>query len=117
MKKIKWAAVLLGTLLLCIVATEAARYSKEYLIEEAVQEMRKQQEAEKQERERDRQPGYILIHTTDGEEWGFYGDMEIISDGTDGTDIDIDMTGWLVGSTHPCYNPEAEEAGWDYIGN
>ena len=55
--------------------------------------------------------GYILIHTTDGEEWGFYGDMEIISDGTDGTDIDIDMTGWLVGSTHSCYNPELEEKG------
>lgn len=115
MKKRTWAAVLLGTLLICIVGVVAASYVKAKLLEEAVQEMQKQQEARKQER--DRKPGYILIHTTDGEEWGFYGDMEIISDGTDGTDIDIDMTGWLVGSTHSCYNPEAEETGWDYIGN
>ena len=103
MKKRTWAAVLLGTLLLCIAGVAAASYVKAKLLEEAVQEMQKQQEA--------RQPGYILIHTTDGEEWGFYGDMEIISDGTDGTDIDIDMTGWLVGSTHSCYNPELEEKG------
>ena len=115
MKKIKWAAVLLGMLLLCAAAFVAGSYAKEKLIEEAVQEMQNKQEAWQQER--DRKCGYILIHTTDGEEWGFYGDMEIISDGTDSTDIDIDMTGWLVGSTHSCYNPEAEETGWDYIGN
>lgn len=107
MKKQKWAAVLLGTILLCITGIAAAKYAKEKLIEEAVQEAQKQQEA----RQQDTQPGYILIHTTDGEVWGFYGDMKIISDGTDGTDIDIDMTGWVVGSTHSCYNPEAEEKG------
>lgn len=107
MKKRTWAAVLLGTLLLCIAGVAAASYVKAKLLEEAVQEMQKQQEARQQER--NRQPGYILIHTTDGEEWGFYGDMEIISDGTDGTDID--MTGWLVGATHSCYNPELEEKG------
>lgn len=107
MKKRTWAAVLLGAFLLCAAVFAAGSYTKEKLIEETVQEMQKQQ----------RQCGYILIHTTDGEEWGFYGDMEIISDGTDGTDIDIDMTGWLVGSTHSCYNTEAEETRWDYIDN
>ncbi len=107
MKKRTWAAVILGTLFLCVAAFAAGSYAKEKLIEEAVQEAQKQQEA----RQQDQQPGYILIHTTDGETWGFYGDMKIISDGQDGTDIDIDMTGWLVGSTHPCYNPEAEEKG------
>lgn len=105
MKKRTWAAVLLGTLFLCVAAFAAGSYAKEKLIEEAVQEMQKQQEAWQQ----DPQPGYILIHTTDGETWGFYGDMKIISDGTDGKDIDIDMTGWVVGSTHHCYNPETEE--------
>ena len=109
MKKGTRAAIFLGTLLLPAAAFAAGSYAKEKLIEEAVQEMQKQQEAQQQER--DRQCGYILIHTTDGEEWGFYGDMEIISDGTDGTDIDIDMTGWVVGSTHSCYNPELEEKG------
>lgn len=104
MKKRTWAAVLLGTLLLCVVAFAAGSYAKEKLIEEAVQEVQKQQEAQ----QRDQKPGYILIHTTDGEEWGFYGDMKIISDGES---IDIDMTGWVVGSTHPCYNPEMEEKG------
>lgn len=100
MKKRTWAAVILGTLILCAAAVVAGRYAKEKLIEEAAQEARQQ--------ERDRKPGYILIHTTDGEEWGFYGDMEIISDGAE---IDIDMTGWVVGSTHHCYNPELEEKG------
>lgn len=64
---------------------------------------------EKRIEEKDPQSGYILIHTTDGEVWGFYGDMKVISDGADGGDIDIDMSGWLVGSTHDCYNPDPEE--------
>ena len=100
MKKRTWVAVIAGTLFLCAAAYAAGSYAKEKLIEEAVQEMKRQQ---------DTQPGYILIHTTDGEAWGFYGDMKIISDGTDGGDIDIDMSGWLVGSTHDCYNPDPEE--------
>jgi len=98
MKKAKAVAVLLGTGILCTVGFVAGSYTKEHLIEEAAQEARKQAEESK--------PGYILIHTTDGEVWGFCGDMKIISDGTGGGEIDIDMTGWLVGSTHDCYNPE-----------
>lgn len=107
MKKRTWAAVLLGIVLLCIAAFAAGSYAKEKLIEEAAQEVKRQQEDQQQEES----PGYILIHTTDGETWGFYGDMKIISDGTGGKDIDIEMTGWLVGSTHHCYNPEMEEKG------
>ncbi len=103
MKKKTWAAVILGTLLLCAAAYAAGSYAKEKLIEEAVQEAQRQQGAARQ---REPQAGYILIHTTDGESWGFYGDMKIISDGTDGGDIEIDMSGWIVGSTHDCYNPE-----------
>lgn len=106
MKKRTWAVVILGTLLLCAAAVAAGNFARKKLIEEAAQEAQKQQEARQQER--DRKPGYILIHTTDGEIWGFYGDIEIISDGEE---IDIDMTGWLVGSTHHCYNPELEEKG------
>lgn len=106
MKKRTWAAVLLGTAFLCAAGIAAASYTKEKLIEEAVQEAQRQQE--------DKQGakcGYILIHTTDGEEWGFYGQIEILSAGAAGEDIDIDMTGWLVGSTHKCFNPDMEENG------
>lgn len=110
MKKGTRAAIFLGTLLLCAAAFAAGSYAKEKLIEEAVQEMKRQQEPqESREAQQEPQAGYILIHTTDGEVWGFYGDMKIISDGTDGGDIDIDMSGWLVGSTHDCYNPDPEE--------
>lgn len=110
MKKRTWAAVLLVTVFLCAAGIAAASYAKEKLIEEAVQEMKRQQDTqEAPEAGEESKPGYILIHTTDGETWGFYGDMEIISDGTGGSDIDIEMTGWVVGSTHPCYNPEAEK--------
>lgn len=106
MKKKTWAAVIAGTLFLCAAACAAGSYAKRKLIEEAAQEVKRQQEAARQQ---DTQTGYILIHTTDGEAWGFYGDMKIISDGTDGGDIEIDMSGWLVGSTHDCYNPDPEE--------
>lgn len=105
MRKRTWAAVVAGTAFLCIAGTAAAQYAKGKLLEEAVLEVqRRQQEARQQET----QGGYILIHTTDGEAWGFCGDVKVISDGTDGGEVDIEMTGWLVGSTHKCYNPEKE---------
>lgn len=107
MKKQTLTAIILGTLLLCAAAYTAGSYAKEKLIEEAVQEAQERKKTGQQAQ--DPQPGYILIHTTDGEAWGFYGDIKIISDGTDGRDIDIDMSGWLVGSTHDCYNPDQEE--------
>ena len=89
MRKVKWAAVRAAIALMCAAAGYGAgRYA---------------------ERKQEPQAGYILIHTTDGEAWGFYGDMKVISDGTDGRDIDIDMSGWIVGSTHDCYNPDPEE--------
>ena len=69
----------------------------------------RQEPQESREAQQEPQAGYILIHTTDGEAWGFYGDMEIISDGADGGDIEIEMSGWLVGSTHDCYNQDPEE--------
>ena len=109
MKKRTWVAVLLGTAFLCAAAVAAASYTKEKLIQEAVQEVQRQQED--QQKQQGEKCGYILIHTTDGEEWGFYGQIEILSAGEVGEDIDIDMTGWVVGSTHPCYNPETEEKG------
>ena len=110
MKKRIWAAVIAGTLFLCVAAYAAGSYAKERLVEEAVQEMKRQQEPqESREMPQEPQAGYILIHTTDGEAWGFYGDMKIISDGTDGGGIDIDMSGWLVGSTHDCYNTNPEK--------
>lgn len=44
MNKTKWAAVIAGTLFLCVAAYVAGSYAKEKLIEEAVQEMKRQQE-------------------------------------------------------------------------
>lgn len=99
MKKTKRAAVRAAIVLMCAAAGYGAgRYAK-----------RQKEPQESRETQQEPQAGYILIHTTDGEVWGFYGDMKIISDGTDGGDIDIDMSGWLVGSTHDCYNPNPEE--------
>lgn len=96
MKRVKRAAVRAAIVLTCATAGYGAgRYAE-----------RKQQEPQESQ---DPQEGYILIHTTDGEAWGFYGDMKVISDGTDGRGIDIDMSGWLVGSTHDCYNTDPEE--------
>lgn len=55
------------------------------------------------------QEGYILIHSTDGEDWGFYGEITVLSDGSDGNGIDLEMSGWIVGSTHKCYCPDPWE--------
>lgn len=98
MNKAKRAAVRAAIVLMCAAAGYGAGRCA-----------RQQEPQESREMQQEPQAGYILIHTTDGETWGFYGDMKIISDGTGGGDIDIDMSGWLVGSTHDCYNPDPEE--------
>ena len=99
MKKVKRVAVRAAIVLMCAAAGYAAgRYAK-----------RQQEPQESREMRQEPKAGYILIHTTDGEAWGFYGDMKIISDGTDGRDIDIDMSGWIVGATHDCYNTDPEQ--------
>lgn len=50
--------------------------------------------------------GSITIYTPDGAVYGYFGDMDIISDGRDGKQIQIELTGWLVGETHE--KPESE---------
>ena len=105
MKKVKRAAVRAAIVLMCAVAGYAAgQYTKKAQIQRVAQAVRDRRQQEREEKE-----GYILIHTTDGETWGFYGDMKVISDGTDGSGIDIDMSGWIVGSTHDCYSTDPEE--------
>ena len=42
--------------------------------------------------------GSVTIYTSDGAIYGFYGDIEIINDGTDGNQITIELYGWLVES-------------------
>ena len=44
--------------------------------------------------------GSITIYTPDGAVYGYFGDIDIISDGRDGKQIQIELTGWLVGETH-----------------
>ena len=51
--------------------------------------------------------GSITIYTPDGAVYGYFGNIDIISDGRDGKQIQIELTGWLVGETHE----EAESGG------
>ena len=44
--------------------------------------------------------GSITIYTPDGAVYGYFGNIDIISDGRDGKQIQIELTGWLVGETH-----------------
>lgn len=41
--------------------------------------------------------GSVTVFTSDGAVYGFYGDIKIINDGTDGNQITIELYGWLVG--------------------
>lgn len=54
------------------------------------------------------QEAYILINTTDGESWGFYGEVTIEPDGCGGTEITLDRA-WIVGADHECFNAQPEE--------
>lgn len=44
--------------------------------------------------------GSITIYTADGAVYGYFGNIDIISDGRGGKQIQIELTGWLVGETH-----------------
>lgn len=50
------------------------------------------------------QQTYILIHTLDGESWGFMGEITIESDGYGGQEVTLDRA-WIVGADHECFNP------------
>lgn len=50
--------------------------------------------------------GSITIYTPDGAVYGYFGNIDIISDGRDGSQINIVLTGWLVGETQE--EPESE---------
>ncbi|MCM1220823.1 MAG: hypothetical protein NC548_40680 [Lachnospiraceae bacterium] len=41
--------------------------------------------------------GSITIYTPDGMVYGYFGEIDIVNDGKDGSQIDIVLTGWLVG--------------------
>ena len=51
--------------------------------------------------------GSITIYTPDGAVYGYFGNIDIISDGRDGSQINIVLTGWLVGETHEEAESEA----------
>lgn len=53
--------------------------------------------------------GSITIYTPDGAVYGYFGKIDIKSDGKDGSQIDIELNGWLVGETH-----EEEESEVDH---
>lgn len=71
--------------LLCI-SLSGCEEKKEQKSEEAITEVTTQ--------------GSVTIEVLDGNIWGYFGEIEIISDGTDGTQINIEMSdAWLVGTT------------------
>ena len=57
--------------------------------------------------------GSITIYTPDGAIYGYFGNIDIISDGRDGSQINIVLTGWLVGETQE----EPESEGTDHVGD
>lgn len=50
--------------------------------------------------------GSITIYTPDGAVYGYFGEIDIKNDGRDGNQINIVLTGWLVGETKE--EPESE---------
>ncbi len=55
--------------------------------------------------------GSITIYTPDGGTYGYFGEIEILNDGTDGHQIQIECGGWLVGEYQhgePAYTEESE---------
>lgn len=51
--------------------------------------------------------GSIIIYTQDGAVYGYFGKIDIKNDGKDGSQIDIELKGWLVGETHEKVESEA----------
>ena len=51
--------------------------------------------------------GSITIYTPDGAVYGYFGNIDIISNGRDGSQINIVLTGWQVGETHEKEEREA----------
>ena len=57
--------------------------------------------------------GSVTIYTPDGAVYGYFGNIDIISDGRDGSQINIVLAGWLVGETHE----EAESEDINHVGD
>ena len=66
----------------------------EQAAEKVMKEMQ-QQAAEGQENS-----GSVTIYMNDGTVWGYFGEVTVVSDGTDGSQPEIELhRAWLVGST------------------
>lgn len=51
--------------------------------------------------------GSITIYTTDGAVYGYFGEIDIINDGRNGRQIQIELKGWLTGETQEEQESEA----------
>lgn len=72
---------------------------------EKVMEEMQQQAAEGQENS-----GSVTIYMNDGTVWGYFGEVTVVSDGTDGNQPEIELhRAWLVGSTAEEYQMEGGE--------
>lgn len=48
--------------------------------------------------------GSVVIHTLDGYAWGYFGEITVETDSAGEPWVELNNA-WLVGSTHPYYNP------------
>ena len=54
--------------------------------------------------------GSVTIYKNDGTVWGYFGEVTVVSDGSDGSQPQIELHGaWLVGSTAEEYQMEGGE--------
>ena len=76
----------------------------EQAVEKVMEEM--QQQAE----EGQENSGSGTIYMNDGTVWGYFGEVTVVSDGTDGSQPEIELhRAWLVGSTAEEYQMEGGE--------
>ena len=101
------AICIAGLILFFVFIWWQAQQAERTTDEEAAALMRQQAEPLVIETPEPATEGSITIYTPDGAVYGYFGNIDIISDGRDGSQINIVLTGWLVGETHEEAESEA----------
>lgn len=107
--KIKIFSCIVTAALCIILSCTASRIYRKWIdravkqeVESVMEEMR-QQAAEGK-------GGSVTIYKNDGTVWGYFGEITVVSDGSDGSQPQIELHGaWLVGSTAEEYQMEGRE--------
>ena len=56
----------------------------------------------------------LTVKTTSGETYGFYGELEVIHNGADGGQPELELEGWLVGYDEGTDYDEIQKEGGEY---